>query len=223
MPIDSALILGGGALLGGIGSVINNERNLAFQREAIDYNKWAQRETWSREDNAVQRRRADLEAAGLSPILAAGSSAQAGSPTKIDPMQSDDATGLRGTVAGITAAAQTQQSIEAANAARSTANLADANALKSAAQTKNEISEWDLYRRDKNGKAIGHAKYDDPWGKRLNMVLERIGGLADPLKKATKKVTAAAKQAGEDYEQGHGLTPIDRLTSGREIRLREDY
>lgn len=37
-----------------------------------------QKQVWAREDNAVQRRAADMEAAGLSKTLAAGGSAQAG-------------------------------------------------------------------------------------------------------------------------------------------------
>lgn len=53
-------------------------QNLKFQRENLAYQKEVQNTEWMREDNAVQRRKADLIAAGLSPVLAAGSAANAG-------------------------------------------------------------------------------------------------------------------------------------------------
>lgn len=61
-----------------------NEANLAYQREANAQNIALQREAWAREDNATQRRVSDLTAAGLSPVLAAGSAASSSSPVKIE-------------------------------------------------------------------------------------------------------------------------------------------
>lgn len=54
------------------------DRNFQFQQEQFNYQKELNQKQMEREDNAVQRRAKDLEQAGMSKNLAAGSSASAG-------------------------------------------------------------------------------------------------------------------------------------------------
>lgn len=61
-----------GGILGTVGQWMTNRRNEGLMRES-----------WEREDTAVQRRVADLKAAGLSPVLAAGQGASSSAPIQL--------------------------------------------------------------------------------------------------------------------------------------------
>lgn len=74
---------------GAIGGLIQGQQNLAFQKENLAYQKQLQQQIFDREDNAVQRRAADLEKAGLSKTLAAGDGAGAGSVISTTAPQND--------------------------------------------------------------------------------------------------------------------------------------
>lgn len=79
-------ILGGaatgaiGQIAGAIGSSQQSKEQAKISKDVLEWQKQAQAEAWRREDNAVQRRVEDLRAAGLSPTLAAGSSAASSGP-----------------------------------------------------------------------------------------------------------------------------------------------
>lgn len=52
-----------------------SEKNYQLQAENLAWQKSQQAESWKRDDTAVQRRAADMSAAGINPLLAAGSAA----------------------------------------------------------------------------------------------------------------------------------------------------
>ena len=74
-------------------NIKTNELNFQLQKDNLAYQKDLQKLVFAREDNSVQRRIADLRKAGLSPTLAAGSSAGAGAvigtaaPQKVSNLQ----------------------------------------------------------------------------------------------------------------------------------------
>lgn len=93
LPVAGAgigTLLGGpmGGLLGtsigsSVGNLWTNHQNLEFQRDVQNYNKRLQKDIFAREDSSIVRRVNDLHNAGLSPVLAAGQGASAGSPISL--------------------------------------------------------------------------------------------------------------------------------------------
>ena len=77
-----------GAISGTVNSGISIY-NAVQQHQKMEYDKGIQQQIFAREDNAVQRRAADLEAAGLSKTLAAGSAANAGVSVPVQAPQVD--------------------------------------------------------------------------------------------------------------------------------------
>lgn len=69
--------------------LFTNNQNLDFQKDTLNWQKSVQKNTWAREDNAVQRRANDLRAAGLSQTLAAGGGAQTSAPIQVTTPHSD--------------------------------------------------------------------------------------------------------------------------------------
>lgn len=58
--------------------IYTDQRNYNMSKSQYQYQKRLQQQIFDREDNAVQRRAADMKAAGFSPYLAAGNAAGAG-------------------------------------------------------------------------------------------------------------------------------------------------
>lgn len=92
--LNPALVTGAASLgAGAIGAYFGkqtNDANIAFQRQTNIENADMMYKAWNREDNAIVRRVQDLQHAGLSPVLAAGSAAGASSPIKMDAPHGED-------------------------------------------------------------------------------------------------------------------------------------
>ncbi len=111
----------GSTVAGTIDSIKTNKENLALQKDNLAYQKDLQKQIFAREDNAVQRRVNDLIKAGLSPTLAAGSSAGAGS------VVSTSAPQRKSNLEALTALASVKTLLAQQRRAQTEADIAKAN------------------------------------------------------------------------------------------------
>lgn len=115
LSLAAATALGalGAAGIGAISSGIQNNQNLKYQRENLDYQKALQEKIFQREDTAIQRRKQDLLNAGFNPYMAMSQNgAGSGSVVSTSPMQSNFNTGLISS--GLNSAIDTYKAIQEA-------------------------------------------------------------------------------------------------------------
>ena len=159
-----------GAVNGTIDTMVNagtSISNAVLGWQNFQYQKDLQKQIFAREDNAVQRRVADLVAAGLSPTLAAGSAANAGQVVKTDAPQIDYKSNLLGMYQMMQAISRMKADISKTDAEtdyiKAQRNLLDKEASLKDAQIQNlqsqssytsarrDIATWDAqYYRDVN-------------------------------------------------------------------------
>ena len=91
-----------GGIIGGALSAITSGVGMGLQASQNKKNQEREdnirRQTWQREDNAVQRRAKDMEKAGINPLLAAGDPAQASTGGAVTGAQAPDTGALAGSI-----------------------------------------------------------------------------------------------------------------------------
>lgn len=192
LGVGSQLFTSGANVAGAYNQIKTNDLNYKLQKEQLDYQKNLQHIMFGREDNAVQRRVADLKAAGLSPTLAAGSAASAGPVVSTQAPQKESDLSAYLTLANIqTMLAEQHKAQTEADIARQ--SLAQAKIQTQASALSKELlgNQVELSNLDKKyylNKGVAPIEVNQDWQQRLvNLIYpkleERLFGDEDSGKK----------------------------------------
>lgn len=189
------------------------DQNLNFQRENLAYQKELQQQIFQREDNAVQRRADDLQKAGLSKTLAAGSGAGAGSIVSTSAPQNQFKSNLQNVVGNMASIAQSFQDVEKTKLENSI--LAhDASIITGEPDVISNIQKSSEYQI---ANAISMVLYGKPLsglGKDAGKVVKEVSGLGSDTVKAFSDVVNSSRNLKFDFTNP---SPIKKDTIGNAV------
>ena len=179
LGVGSQLLSAGASAFGAYNQMKTNDLNYKLQKDQYEYQKNLQQIMFGREDNAVQRRVADLKAAGLSPTLAAGSAASAGPVVSTSAPQRNSDLSAYMTLANIgTMLANQQKAQTEADIARQ--SLAQAKIQTQASALSKELlgNQVELSNLDKKyylNKGVAPIEVNQDWQQRLvNLIYPKL-------------------------------------------------
>lgn len=149
--------------------ITNNERNLEFQRENLDYQKAIQQEIFNREDTANQRTVQDMRLSGLNPLSMSGTNG-AGEVVGTNSMESQKTSDLQ-------AVSQILNVINQISTTRSNATLSSAQSNLINAQADNQRIK-NIYENDILSKTLEGIDFSNT-GKRFENERANIAWLND--------------------------------------------
>jgi len=221
-------------ILGMIGQglgLFGDMANMGMQYQGMQYQKEVQKKTWEREDNAVQRRAADLQAAGINPLLAAGSAAASSTPIQVGVPQADlsNAQGMstmlrQGKENALTQSQKDlidQQYWREAEIYKSKVEEAKANAKLASTKADEEAYNLGVWKSrglptNQGGMAANASGFWD-WGKNFlpQYWKDTSGAVAGPAKQVYDKAKAAAEKIEESFRLKKEKAYQDAVRSGK--------